>query len=143
MSFLLDTNVISEIRKGDRANAAVRAWWETVRPEEVYLSVLVVGEIRRGIERLMRRDPAQAAVLDGWCRGLIEGFGDRILPIELAAAETWGRMGADGPLPVVDGLLAACAKTHDLTLVTRNAADVARSGARVLNPFSASSEGAP
>ena len=134
MSFLLDTNVISEARKPD-GNPGVRAWLAAVKGVDLYLSVLVVGEVRQGIARLRRRDPAQAGIYETWLARLREDYADRILPITVAVAEEWGRMNVPEPLPVIDGLLAATAKVHGLTFATRNTADLARSGVRLFNPF--------
>ena len=136
MSYLLDTNVLSEIRK-PHADAGVKTWFGGVRGDELYLSVLVLGEVRQGVERLRKRDEAQAAVFEGWLEGLAANYRDRILPVDGEVAETWGRLNAGDPLPVIDGLLAATALTHGLTLVTRNTRDVARSGVILLNPFAA------
>lgn len=136
MSFLLDTNIVSEARKPN-GNQNVRAWLASVRGVDLYLSVLVVGEIRQGIERLCRRDPAQAGVYEDWLATLHYDYADRILPITAEVAEEWGRMNALDPAPVVDGLMAATAKVHGLTFVTRNTAGLARTGVRVLNPFGA------
>ena len=135
MSFLIDTNVISEIRKGERCDHRVAAWYDSIDPGGVYLSVLVTGEIRRGIERMQRRDPARAAVFERWLADLGAAFAARILPIDRAVADEWGRLSAIRTVPAVDGLLAATAKVHSLTLVTRNIADIAGLGAAVLNPF--------
>ncbi len=135
MSFLVDTNVISEVRKGSRCDANVAAWFLTVTDAELYLSVLVLGEIRKGIELARRRDPAQAAALDAWVTAVGAAFGDRILSVDRSVADEWGRMHALRPVPVVDGLLAATAKVHGLTLVTRNDRDVTDLGAMTLNPF--------
>lgn len=135
MSFLIDTNIISEVRKGDRCNAAVAAWWAGVAEDELWLSALVLGEIRKGVELARRRDPQKAAVLETWLSDVVSGFGDRVLPVDASVAEEWGRMNAIRPVPVIDALLAATAKANDLTLVTRNEADVAGLGVEVLNPF--------
>lgn len=135
MSYLLDTNVISELRKGDRADPGVAAWFAGIGEEEIYLSVLTIGEIRRGIENLRRRDPAGASALDGWLARVSGAYGERILPVDRAIAEEWGRMSVPDPLPVVDGLLAATAVVLGLTLVTRNVADVESTGALLLDPF--------
>ena len=135
MSYLLDTNVISELRKGDRAAPTVTAWFADLADEEIFLSVLTIGEIRRGIESVRRRDPDSAAALDRWLALLSEAHGDRILPVDRAIAEEWGRMNVPDPLPVVDGLLAATARLLGLTLVTRNVADVEATGVEVLDPF--------
>jgi predicted nucleic acid-binding protein len=136
LSYLLDTNVISELRKGERADANVRAWFAGLGDEEIYLSVLTIGEIRRGVEIVRRRDPDSAAALDSWVARLSEAHRDRILPIDRAIAEEWGRMNVPDPLPVVDGLLAATAKVSGLTLATRNIADVESAGVELLDPFS-------
>jgi predicted nucleic acid-binding protein len=135
VKYLVDTNVISEIRKGTRCNPGVSVWYATVVDEDLCLSVLVLGEIRKGVELLRSRDPQQAQVLEAWLDTVAEAFGERALPIEAAVAEEWGRLNAVRPIPVIDGLLAATAKVHSLTLVTRNEADVAGLGAAVLNPF--------
>jgi len=136
MGFLIDTNVLSEVQKGDRTNPGVRAWYDAVEPRELYLSVLVLGEVRQGIERLRRRDPAQAERLAQRLTLITAGFADRILPISAAIAEQWGNNNVPDALPVIDGLLAATAQVHGLTLVTRNVRDVERSGVSLLNPFS-------
>jgi predicted nucleic acid-binding protein len=135
LSYLLDTNVISELRKGERANAAVRAWFEGLADEEIFISVLTVGEIRRGIESIRRRDPDSAAALDGWLARVVEAHRDRIIQIDRAVAEEWARLNVPDPLPVVDGLLAATAKVAGLTLATRNVADIEGTGVAIFNPF--------
>lgn len=137
MSYLLDTNVISELRKGKRGNPNVMTWFGGLADEEIYLSVLTIGEIRRGIENVRRRDPDSAATLDSWLARLGEAHRERILPVDRAIAEEWGRMNVPDPLPVVDGLLAATAKVAGLTFATRNVADVEGSGVELVNPFSA------
>lgn len=134
---MLDTNVISELRKGERADPNVRAWFAGLAGEEIYLSVLTIGEIRRGVDSIRRRDPDSAAALDSWLARLGESHRDRILPVDRVIAEEWGRMNVPDPLPVVDGLLAATAKVAGLTFATRNVADVKDSGVELLDPFSA------
>ena len=138
MSFVLDTNVISEACKGSRANANVMRWLSSVAEEDLYLSVLVVGEVRQGIEGLRRRDPLQAGRLESWLAGLRRAYADRILPVDVEVAEEWGRMNAPDPISSRDGLMAATAKVRNMTFVTRNTADVARTGVRLLNPFDSS-----
>jgi len=138
VSFLIDTNIISELRKGRRCDAHVAAWFESADDSDLYLSVLVLGEIRKGIELARLRDRTQAETLAAWLRDVTIGFGNRILPIDRDVAEEWGRMNAIRPVPVIDGLLAASAKVHGMILVTRDAEDVAGLGAEVLNPFRAS-----
>lgn len=135
MSYLLDTNIISELRKGERADANVTAWFADLADEEIFLSVLTIGEIRRGIESVRRRDPDSAAALDRWLALLSEAHADRILPVDRAIAEEWGRMNVPDPLPVVDGLLAATARVFGLTLITRNVADVKDTGVELVDPF--------
>lgn len=135
MSYLLDTNVISELRKGERAEQSVSNWFDGLADQEIHLSVLTIGEIRRGVESVRRRDPDSAAALDSWLSRLTEAHRDRILQVNRAIAEEWGRMNVPDPLPVVDGLLAATARVVGLTLVTRNVADVEATGVELLNPF--------
>jgi len=135
--FLLDTNVVSELRKGPRANPRVRSWFAETDDPELFLSVLVAGELRQGVERVRLRDAAQAEHIDRWLQRLVEDYASRLLPVDARVAELWGRLNVPDPISTVDGLLAATAIVHDLTLVTRNVKDVARTGARLLNPFDA------
>lgn len=136
MGFLIDTNILSEVQKGDRADPGVRAWYEGADPRQLYLSVLVIGEVRQGIERLRRRDPVQAERLEQRLALIKASFADRVLPVSTPVAERWGRNNVPDRPPVIDGLLAATAQEHGLILVTRNTRDVERSGVSVLNPFS-------
>jgi toxin FitB len=137
LSFVLDTNVVSEPRKRSRANVGVMRWLSSVDAGELYISVLVIGEIRQGIEGLRRRDPVQAGHLETWLAELRRGYAARILPVDQEAAEEWGRMNVPNPVSSRDGLMAATAKVHDMTFVTRNTSDVERTGVRLLNPFEA------
>jgi predicted nucleic acid-binding protein len=134
VSYLLDTNVLSELRK-PRPHPAVAGWYEGVSDEELFVSVLVVGEIQQGVTRLRKKDPRQAAVYEAWLRRLRKEFADRILAVSQDIALEWGRLSAGDPLPVVDGLIAATARVHGLTVVTRNAEDFEPTGVGVLNPF--------
>jgi hypothetical protein len=134
--FLLDTNVVSELRKQERCDPGVRSWFEQIPEDKLFISVLVLGEIRRGIEQIRGRDRRQADALESWLESITQGYQERILPVDLPAADRWGAMGVDQPIAPVDGLLAATALSHQLTLVTRNVGDVARTGVKVLNPFS-------
>jgi len=134
VTYLLDTNVISEIRKR-HPDPHVAAWWDTVTSAEVFISALTIGEIRLAIERLRRKDSAQANLLEQWLHGLRAIYTDHIINVDAGIAEEWGRLNVPGPLPVVDGLLAATARAQGLILVTRNVADLARSDVRVFNPF--------
>jgi len=134
VAYLLDTNVVSEARK-QAADSNVRAWLASVPDADLYVSVLVVGEIRQGIERLRRRDPAQVVVFETWLSTLLHDYADRIIPVTAEVAEEWGRLNVPDPLPVTDGLMAATAKLRGWTFVTRNVADLVRAGVRLLNPF--------
>lgn len=135
MGYLVDTNVPSELRKKERCDAPVAAWLANVAPDELFVSVLSLGEIHRGIELIRKRDPASARALERWLTGLEAHHANRILPISPAVAARWGRLSPDQPLPVTDGLLAATGIEHKLTLVTRNTADFQRSGVNILNSF--------
>ncbi len=134
MTYLLDTNVISELRKR-HPDPNVVTWFGTVSSAEIFISALTIGEIRLGIERLRGKGSAQAEHLGHWLQGLRAAYQDHIVGIDAATAEEWGRLNAHGPLPVIDGLLAASAKIRGWTLVTRNTADLARSTVMLLNPF--------
>ncbi|MGH7925833.1 MAG: type II toxin-antitoxin system VapC family toxin, partial [Candidatus Binatus sp.] len=133
--YLIDTNVISEVGKGRRCDQRVAEWYQAVRDDELFLSVLVIGEILQGIERLRARNPRRAQALEKWLQELLEAFGDRVLPVDDKVAQNWGRLNARDTFPVVDSLLAATAEAHGLTLVTRNLKDIERSGVRCINPF--------
>ncbi len=135
MSLLLDTNVISELRKGSKADPNVVDWYAGVTEEEIHLSVLVVGELRRGVERLRERDSRQAGALERWLRQVLRDHAERILPVDFRVAERWGRLTAIRSGSVIDTLMAATAQTFDLVLVTRNVKDVAWTGVSYLNPF--------
>lgn len=134
--FLLDTNVLSEVRKGERADPGVVAWFRDQTDRSLHISVLSVGEIRRGILLVQSRDPVQAAALDRWLRRLLESWSRRILTVDERTAEIWAELMTPSPRPVVDALLGATALRHQLTLVTRNVSDLQDSGVRLLNPFS-------
>ena len=137
MRYLLDTNVLSEVRR-PRGDIGVKRWISSIPTEDLYLSVLTLGEVRRGIGLLSRRDPVQADVYEAWLVTVLRDYTDRVLPVDAEAAEEWGRMNVPDPIPVVDGLMAATAKVRNMTFVTRNTADVARTGVRLLNPFDSS-----
>jgi len=137
LSYLVDTNVVSELRKKRRCDPGVAEWFAQVPAEEVYLSALSLGEIRKGIESIRRRDEASAEILDRWLRELAVAYAGRILPVDQEIADRWGRFNVPDPLSMLDSLLAATASVHGMTLVTRNLKDVERTGIDCLNPFSA------
>ena len=137
MSYLLDTNVVSEARR-PRPDEHVLRWLATQPLTSTYLSVITLGELEEGITAL--GDTQRAHTLRGWLAQLTESFGGRILDVDQDVATTWGRIRAEAkrqgrPSPAVDALLAATAITHALTLVTRNVADVATLPVTVLNPW--------
>ena len=138
-AFLLDTNIVSELRKGTRADVGVAEWFEELEDDQVFLSVLTIGELRRGIEAIRPRDHRQARRLDLWLQELLSSFADRILPIGLEIGDTWGRLNVPDPLPVVDGLLAATAHVHGLTLATRDTGPAQISGISYVDPFQGNS----
>ena len=135
MSYLIDTNVISEVRQGSRCDANVSAWYASITDADLYLSTLVLGEIRKGVELVRPRDAGRAAALEDWLRQIAAAFHGRVLGIDDSVSDQWGRVSAVRPIPVIDGLPAATALVHGLTLVTRNDGDIAGLGASVLNPF--------
>ena len=135
MTCLIDTNIISEVRKGARCDQRVAAWYASIADQDLFLSTLVLGEIRKGVERARLRDPPKAMALERWLSEVAAAFEGRLLGVDGRVADQWGRMCAIRSIPVIDGLLAATALVHGLTLVTRNERDVVGLGASVLNPF--------
>ena len=136
MAFLLDTNVVSELRRA-LPDPHVLTWLENVASVDLHLSVLVAGEIRRGIELLRPREPHRARTLDEWLDGLVAAYADRLLPVSRAVADTWGRLSSLRPLPVADGLMLATAQVYGLTLVSREAPSLADLGVSTLSPWEA------
>ena len=134
--FLLDTNVLSELRKESRCDPGVRDWIEHTVGEELFVSVMVLGEIRRGIERIRIRDKSQARALEKWLRSLTTEFADRALPVDERVADQWGRLGLQQPVPLLDAFLAATALVHDLSVVSRDEGGFTNTGVRLINPFS-------
>jgi toxin FitB len=138
--YLVDTSVISEGRKGLRANSGVRAFFDAAIADraKLYLSVVTVGELRRGVELIRHRgDQVQAGLLEVWLTTVLRDYGDQILPLDIDMAQVWGRLRVPHPEHAIDKQLAATALIYDLTLVTRNVADFAGIGVRLLNPFCA------
>jgi predicted nucleic acid-binding protein len=138
MAYLLDTNVVSELRKGAGCHDAVLDWFSALDDEGLFLSVLVVGEIERGIERIRARDPKSATRLRRWLSSLSTQFENRILPVTLPIVRIWGKMGGPNPIPTVDGLLAATAHVHGLVLATQNVTHFESLDVEWVNPFNAS-----
>lgn len=135
MSYLLDTNVLSEWRK-PIPDPGVAEWLATTPMDELFVSVITIGEIRRGIAKLqLRNDHRQAAVYESWLADTKGLFADRLVPVSVEAAEEWGHIDADRPVPMADGLIAAIAKVRGWTVVTRNVKDFDATGVRLLNPF--------
>ncbi len=132
--YLLDTNVISETRK-IRADARVTGFLEATNGERLFLSVLTLGELHKGVAARRRTDPETADRLARWVDEIESTFADRVLPLDAPAARIWGELSAGRSLPVVDTLIAATAMARGLTLVTRNTRDVAATGVTVLDPW--------
>lgn len=128
MNYLIDTDIISELGKGARCDAHLSAWYASITDETLFLSTLVLGEIRKAVELARRKDVGKAAALERWLREVEAAFGGRVLGVDNGVADQWGRMSAIRPISIVDGLLAATALVHGLTLVTRNDRDVAGFG---------------
>ena len=136
LAYLLDTNVLSETRK-PKPDPGVIAFLQAAEPSSVFISVLTIGELRKGIagKRLRDPDPNAANRLVAWVEGLEVSFADRILPIDAATARLWGDWSGQRPRPVVDTLMAATAVLHDLTLVTRNLSDFHDIPVKLLDPW--------
>jgi toxin FitB len=134
--YLLDTNVISETRKM-RADPGVLSFLSQANEAGLFLSVLTLGELRKGVEAKRRTDETTADQLRAWVDGIETTFADRVLSIDLAVARRWGEMSAGRSLPVIDTLIAATAMRHELTLVTRNTRDVQSTGVAIVDPWQA------
>ena len=135
MSFLIDANIISEVRKGKHCNPALLDWWTDVEDDELWISVLVLGEMRIGVEMARSKDPMKSEALDAWHKKVLDNFADRILPVDLAVVEEWWRICAIRTVPTVDALLAATARSKHMTIETRNVKDFAGLNVQILNPF--------
>jgi predicted nucleic acid-binding protein len=136
--YLVDTDVISEARKGNRSNAGVRAFFSQASEEgaELYLSAVTIGELRQGVERIRHRgDKSQAQRLEQWLLRLTSVYADRILPLDEETAQVWGRLRVPDPENPLDKQIAATALIHSLVVVSRNVAHYEPTGARVMNPF--------
>ena len=135
MSFLLDTNVVSELAK-TRPNVKVIAWLRSVSSTDLFLSVITLGEIRKGIEKKRAASPADAARLEAWLTTLVLQYRSRILPFDQDSADKWGLIMALNPtVPVEDGQLVATDLQHRLTFATRNVRHIAKTGVAFVDPF--------
>lgn len=134
MRFVLDTNVVSEPGR-PRPSAAVLGWLARVPVRDTALSVMTIGELRKGAEQLRPRDASRAADLDTWIAETVAQFGDRIIAVDTAVAQMWGQLEAVEPRPKVDGVIGATALVHGLTVATRNTRDFERMGVETYNPF--------
>jgi predicted nucleic acid-binding protein len=134
--YLLDTNVVSELRKGPACAPAVASWASSVESADLSMSVLAIGEIRHGIDVLRRRgDRKQAEIFAAWLNRLKSEFADRFIAVSGTVAERWGELPGTSPLPPIDGLMVATALEHDLTFVTRDTVPLVSTGVRLLNPW--------
>ncbi len=134
--YLIDTNVVSELRKGARADIGVSAFFAALDPQHIHLAVQTIGELRRGLENVRGRgDHAQADRLESWLDDITSDYAERLLGFDLDCAQVWGKLMSPDPQHPIDKQIAAIALIHDLTVVTRNTADFASTGARLLNPF--------
>jgi predicted nucleic acid-binding protein len=142
--YLIDTNVISEARKKAKANPGVIEFFNHVAStgDAVYLSVVTVGELRRGIELIrLRGDAKQATLLEDWLTIVLDQYLDNVLALDADAAQIWGRLRVPNSEHALDKQIAAIALVHDLTLVTRNTADFEGTGVKVMNPFVSTTPG--
>lgn len=134
--YLVDTNVISEARKGKKANSGVREFFRTIDADSLYVSAQTIGEIRRGLENIRHRgDLSQARMLEKWLDGVVAEYADKILSFDEACAQVWGRLMSPHPAHPVDKQIASIALIHDLTVITRNVDDFRGTGVEVKNPF--------
>lgn len=132
--YLLDTNILSETRK-IRANAGVLAFLAGADSDLLFISVLTLGELHKGVESKRRVDQTGADALNNWVHSIETTFADRVLSIDSSVARLWGNLSANRSVPVIDTLIAATALVHNLTLVTRNIQDVKTTGVSVIDPW--------
>lgn len=137
--YLIDTNVISELRKGDKANLGVRQFFDAAvqHNQRLYVSVITIGELRRGVDLIFHRgDTSQGKILETWLNSVIDQYQENILGIDSEIALIWGKMRVPNPQHPIDKLIASTALIYDLTVVTRNTEDFQNTGISLLNPFS-------
>jgi predicted nucleic acid-binding protein len=135
VKYLIDTNVFSELKRGKRAHPNVVAWYETMPLDSVCTSVVVLGEIRRGIELIARRDKLQGDALERWYATMRRRLAVRVLDVDEQIMLIWSRISVPDMLHSYDGLIAATALAHDLIMATGNTADYQRAGLRIINPW--------
>lgn len=138
--YLIDTNIISELRKTERANKGVKRFFDELQKskKQIFLSVVTIGELQRGVALCrFRGDKRQANLLEQWLATLIENFETNILEYTRECALVWAHLGVPDPAHILDKQIAATALVYDLILVTRNESDFKDTGVRLLNPFSA------
>ncbi len=136
--YLIDTNVISELRKKKRANRGVISFFQKINDskQEIYLSVISIGELRRGVELIRHRgDIEQAKLLENWLERLLSDYSEKILELDTVSAQLWGRLRVPNPENSIDKQIAAIALVHDLIVVTRNITDFDSTGVATFNPF--------
>jgi predicted nucleic acid-binding protein len=135
VNVLVDTNVVSELKRGRNADSRVLAWFSQMPNEQIFTSVIVLGEVRRGIELMARRDKPQSELLERWYSSVREQLANRVLAVDEAVMTVWSRISVPDPLPAYDGLIAATALVHGMTIATRNATDYRRAGVAVFDPW--------
>lgn len=134
--YLVDTNVVSEARKGKKANAGVRKFLKEADPADIYISAQTIGEIRRGVENIRYRgDVSQAAQLEAWLDIVVTQYADRVLSFDVDCAQVWGKLMSPHPQHPIDKQIAAIALIHNMTVVTRNVDDFEHTGVQLENPF--------
>jgi len=135
MAFLLDTNVLSELRKGAKCDSGVKRWALSTKLDRHFISVISLGEIRKGIENLRRNAPEQCPAFERWLETLKSDYSNDLLPVNDEIMNRWGILQAAQSLPVLDSLIAATALENGLTVVTRNVRDFEKTGVKLVNPF--------